>query len=86
MEITDSEQQQTKKELKEIKTIDKTFDTRPSIDIIGVPKGEEKEKTWENRWRDDSWKLLNMGKEIVSSPGSGESQAAYKSKEEHIET
>ena len=57
-----------------------------NIHIIGVPKGEEKEKTWENRWRDDSWKLLNMGKEIVSSPGSGESQAAYKSKEEHIET
>ena len=42
MEITDSEQQQTKKELKEIKTIYKTFDTRPSIDIIGVPKGEER--------------------------------------------
>ena len=31
-----------KKELKEIKTIYKTFDTRPSIDIIEVPKGEER--------------------------------------------
>ena len=36
-----------------------------NIHFIGVPEGEEKEKTWENMWRDDSWKLLNMGKEIA---------------------
>ena len=29
-----------------------------NIHIIGVPEGEEtREKSWENIWRDDSWKL-----------------------------
>jgi hypothetical protein len=28
-----------------------------NIHIIGVPEGEDREKFWENKWRDNSWKL-----------------------------
>ena len=28
-----------------------------NIHIIGIPEGKERENTWENIWRDDSWKL-----------------------------
>ena len=28
-----------------------------NIHIIGVPEGEERERTWENIWSHDSWKL-----------------------------
>jgi len=49
--------------------------------IIGVPEGEERERTWENIWRDNSWKLnlLHMGKEIAKS-------RKDKPKEKHTET
>ena len=34
-----------------------------NIWITWVPEGEERERTWENIWRDNSWKLLLHGKE-----------------------
>ena len=38
-----------------------------NIRIIGVPEEKrEKERIWENFWRDYSWKFLHMEKEIVN--------------------
>ena len=47
-----------------------------NISIIGVPEGEERERTWENIWRGNSQKLPKHGKgNSQPSPGSTESQA-----------
>ena len=47
-----------------------------NICIIGVSEGEERERTWGNIWRDNSWKLPKHGKENGQlSLGSRESQA-----------
>ena len=48
-----------------------------NIHIIWVPEGEQRERTWENIWRDNSWKLGQ------ASPGNTESPRKDKPKEEH---
>ena len=46
-----------------------------NISIIGVPEGEERERTWENIWRDNSWKIPWHGKgNNQQTPESTESQ------------
>ena len=57
------------------------------IRIIGVPEEEEKKKGTEKIFEEIIVEnFLNMGKEIVSSPGSAESPIQYKSKEKHAQT
>ena len=57
-----------------------------NIRIIGVPEGE-RERTWENIWRDDSWKLTAHGKgNSQPNPGSAERPRKDKPKEKHTET
>ena len=55
-----------------------------NILIIGVP--EERERTWEDIWRDNSWTFPNMGKEIVNQVQEAQSPRKDKPKEEHTET
>ena len=46
-----------------------------NIRIIDVPGGEERERTWENIWRDNSWKIPWHGKgNNQQTPESTESQ------------
>ena len=60
VEITASEQNTQKRmEKKKEDSLRDLWDNikRTNIHIIGVPEGEEREKTWENIWRENSWKL-----------------------------
>ena len=58
-----------------------------NICIIGVPEGEERERTWENIQRDNSGKLPSHEKgNSQPSPGSTESARQDKAEEEHTET
>ena len=58
-----------------------------NICIIGVPEGEERERTWENIQRDNSRKLPYHGTgNSQPSPGSTKSARQDKAKEEHTET
>ena len=59
-----------------------------NIHIVWVPEeGEKRERTWENIWRDNSWKLPWHGKENSQpSPGITESPKQDEPKEEHTET
>ena len=54
-EITMVEQKKERKEdsLRNLWTNSK----HPKIHIIGVSEGEERERAWENIWRENSWKL-----------------------------
>ena len=45
-----------------------------NIPIIGVPGGEDRERTWENICRNNSWKLPEHGKGKSTKPGSTEFQ------------
>ena len=56
------------------------------IHIKGVPE-EKREGTWENIWRDKSWKLPQHGKgKSQQSPESIECPRQDKPKEEHTKT
>jgi len=58
-----------------------------NIWITWVPEGEERERTWENIWRDTFRKLFEHGiGNNQSSPGSTESSRNDKPKEEHTKT
>ena len=46
-----------------------------NISIIDVPEGEERERTWENIWKDNNWKIPWHGKgNNQQTPESTESQ------------
>ena len=56
-----------------------------NIWIIGAP--EEKERVWENFWRDYSWKFPQHGKgNSQSSPRGAKSPIQDKPKEKHAQT
>ena len=60
---------------------------RTNIRIIGVPEEEEKKKGTENIFEETIVaNFPNMGKEIVTSPGSADSPIQDKSKEKHAKT
>ena len=70
VEITAAEQNIKKKEWKEMKTAWETCGAAlntPTFALQGSQKEDrEKERTWENIWRDKSSKLPDMEKEIVN--------------------
>ena len=58
-----------------------------NIRIIGVRERRQRERSWENTWRDNRWKLSEHGKGTGQpSPGSTESPRKDKPKEEHTKT
>ena len=59
-----AKEQNIEKEWKEMKTgWENIKHTNPRI--IRVPERGERERTWENIWRDNSWNFPNVGKEIA---------------------
>ena len=59
--------------------------TPTNIHIIGVSEEEKRERTWENIWRDNSWKLSKLGKGN-SQVQEAQSPRKDKPKEEHTKT
>ena len=58
-----------------------------NIHIKAFLEGEERERTWENIWRDNCWKLHQHGKgNSHPSPRSKRESQADKPKEEYIKT
>ena len=55
-----------------------------NIRIIGVPEEEEKQRAWENFWRDYSWKFPQHGKgNSQSSPEGTKNPIQDKTKKKH---
>ena len=88
VEIT-SEEQNKKKEWKEVRIVSETSGTvsnASTFKLLG-PRRREKERVWEIFQRDYSWKFLQHGKENIQSNQRGaESPIQHKSKEKHAKT
>ena len=89
VEITSEEQNKVKRMKITEDSLRDLWDNikRTNIWNIGVPGEEEKERVWENFWRDYSWKFPQHGKRnSQSSPRGINSPTQDKPKEKHAKT
>ena len=89
VEITFEEQNKVKRRKRTEDSLRHLCDNikRTNIWIIGVPERREKERKWEDFWRDYSWRFPKYGKgNNQSSPRGTKSPIQDKPKEKHTKT